>query len=194
MKPPQWFVRAIGMLDPLLSVRRSVSSNHWVIERKAVVPISEIEVLQRRESRIWRWVSNPVGDDQRNQIHKNRIAWQSLRDEVVSAQAGKRVISRPRVLTQEVYNDLCKSDLQRYGGFARFCNDIETAEERAEADGERQLSNKRQAMSGEVFSILNFLERKRTEAMNHGHRDMSYLLHGKHSKPGDAPLIQLNEF
>lgn len=193
MKPPAWFVKAIGILDPLLSVRRSAVTSHWVIERKSVMPISEVDVLRRREARLWRWINNPT-PEQKDALHKNRVAWQSLRDEVVSAEAGKRVICRPRVLTQEVYNDLCRSDIQRYGGYARFCTELETAEEKAEADLERQTSNKRQAMNGEVYSILNFLERKRSDALGQGHEDMGYLLHGRHAKPGDGPLIQLSDF
>jgi hypothetical protein len=193
VKPPAWFVKAIGILDPLLSVRRSVVTSHWVVERKSVMPISEVDVLRRREARLWRWINNPTAE-QKDALHKNRVAWQSLRDEVVSAEAGKRVICRPRVLTQEVYNDLCRSDIQRYGGYARFCTELETAEEKAEADLERQTSNKRQALSGEVYSILNFLERKRSDALGQGHQDMGYLLHGRHMKAGDAPLIQLSDF
>lgn len=193
MSVPPWFVNAIRTLDPLLSVRPSVSTSHFVIERKAVVPITELDVLKRREARLWRWVNNPT-PDQKDALHKNRVALQSLQDEVASAEKGKRVICRPRTLTQQVYNDLCRSDLQRYGGYARFCTEIETAEERHEADQERQMSNKRQAMSGEVYSILNFLERKKSDAMENGHRDMSYLLHGKHAKPEDSPLMQLSEF
>lgn len=193
MKPAAWFVKAIGIMDPLLSVRRSDVSSHWVIERKAVVPQSEIETLRRREARIWRWINFP-NEDQKQQIHKNRIAWQSLHDEVIAGEAGKRVICRPRALTQEVYNALCQSDLRRYGGFARFCTEMDTEDEKIEVDRDRMRSNQRQAMNGEVYSILNFLERKRSEALNHGHQDMGYLLHGKQSKPEDGPLIQLSDF
>lgn len=193
--PSAWFVRALGVLDPLLSVRASVSSGkHWCVERKAVVPTSEIEILRRREARLWRWINSPVDDTQRQQIHKNRVAWMSLRDELTAAEAGKRVICRPTVLTQQVYNDLCKSDFQRYGGYARFCEELETAEEAAEADQERMLSNKRQAMSGEVYDIMQFLHRRKNAEMENGHRDLKYLLHGRHSAPEDKPLIQMAEF
>lgn len=193
MNAPQWFIKAIAILDPLLTVRRSEVSNHWVIERTAVIPPSEVEILRRRTARIWRWVTFP-NEEQKKQIHKNRIAWQAIADELKSAEVGKRVICRPRDLTTEVYDGLCRSDFRRYGGYARFCNDLEAGEERYEADQERVMSNKRRAVNGEVYSILEFLDRKQSEKLNHGHQDMSYLLHGKHSKPGDAPLIQLSDF
>src|ERR1700677_4914733 len=108
MKPPAWFVRAIGIMDPMLSVRRSIVTNHWVIERKGVFVGSEIETMKRRRDRIYRWITFP-NETQKQQLHKNRVEWQSLVDEVESAEHGKRVIGRPRVLNQQVYDDLCKS-------------------------------------------------------------------------------------
>ncbi len=196
MKPPKWFVDAVALLDPLISIRHSITTSHWVIERKAVIPGSEIETLRRREARVRRWITFP-NEDQKKNIHKNRIEWQNLADEVDSAQRGKRVICRPRVLNAQVYNDLCASDIQRYGGFARFCTEIEQAEEKREADLERMTSNKRVAMNAEVYDILNFLERKKSDAMANrpeSELDLSYLLHGRHAQPGDAPLMQLADF
>lgn len=193
MKPPAWFIKAIEILDPLLSVRRSQVSAHWVIERKAVIPITELDTLRRRTARVWRWIHFP-NEEQKKQLHANRVSWQALQDEVTSAELGKRVICRPRVLNQQVYNDLCQSDIRRYGGYARFCTDMEQAEERREADVERMTSNKRQAMNGEVYDMLNFMERRRSAELGHGHQDLAYLLHGRHSQPGDAPVIQLTDF
>lgn len=196
MKPAAWFIKALGILDPLLSVRSSVVTSHFVIERKAVILGSELETLRRRRDRMYRWITFP-NEDQKKQIHKNRMAWQSLCDEVESAEHGKRVIVRPRALNQEVYDGLCRSDFRRYGGAARFCTELEQEEERLEADVERMLSNKRCAMNAEIFDIMNFLERKKSDAMANrpeSELDLSYLLHGRHSKPGDAPLVQLADF
>lgn len=193
MRPPAWFVKSIGILDPLLSVRRSTVSSHWVIERKGVIAPSEVETLKRRRDRVWRWVTFP-NEDQKKQIHQNRIGWQSLSDEVVSAEAGKRVICRPRELTQAVYNDLCASDMKRYGGAARYCTQLEQDEERREADVERMASNRRQAMNAEIYDMMKFLDSKKSDAMANGHQDLGYLLHGRHTKAGDAPLIQLTDF
>lgn len=196
-RAPEWFVRAITSMDSLLSVRESVSSTaHWVIERKGVVTPSEIESTRRRRDRIWRWIHFP-NETQKAQLHQNRLGWQSLADEVEALEHGKRVICRPRVLNQQVYNDLCKSDIRRYGGAARYCTDLEQAEERHEADTERILSNKRTAMNAEIFDMMRFLDRKKTDAMCNrpeSELDLRYLLHGRHSKPGDAPVIQLTDF
>ena len=196
MKPSAWFVRALGILDPLLSVRRSVVTSHWVIERKAYIAPSEVATLRRRRDRIARWINFP-NENQKEQLHKNRKAWQSLCDEVASAEQGKRVIVRPRALTQEVYDGLCRSDFRRYGGAARFCTQLEQEEERRDADYERMMSNKRTAMNAECYDIINFLERRKSDAMANRPEtelDLRYLLHGKNSKTGDAPLIQLSEF
>lgn len=193
MIAPKWFTDAIALLDPLLSVRKSVVTSHWVVERKAVIPASEIQILIRRRDRMWRWITSPT-TEQKEQIHKNRVAWQNLCDEVESAQHGKRVICRPRWLDQTVYNGLCQSDIQRYGGFARFCTELEQEEERIEADQERMQSNKRVAMNAEVYDILNFLNRKKGSELDNGHQDLKYLLHGRHTAEGDAPLISLTDF
>lgn len=115
-------------------------------------------------------------------------------DEVCSAEQQKRVICRPRALNQEVYNSLCQSDFQRYGGFARYCTQMEQEEERLEAEQERIMSNKRQAMNAEVYDILQFLHRKRGAALDQGHQDLKYLLHGRHTVEGDAPVVQLSDF
>ena len=193
---PKWFTDALAILDPLLSVRKSIVTSHYVIERRAVIPASEIEILRRRRDRVWRWINFPNAEQQK-QLHKNRQNWQSLCDEVASAEQGKRVICRPRWLDREVYNGLCQADMQRYGGYARFCSELEAQEERIEAEHERVMSNKRQAMNAEVYSILEFLERKRSDAMANrpeAELDLNYLLHGRHAKAGDAPLIQLADF
>lgn len=190
--PPAWFVKAIITMDRMLSVRESVSSSaHWVIERKAVIAPSEIATLIRRRDRVWRWVTFP-NETQKQQLHQNRILWQSLADEVESAEHGKRVICRPRVLNQQVYNDLCSADIRRFGGAARYCTELEQQEERLDAEKERILANKRTAFNAEVYDILNFLERRKTDAMENGHTDLGYLLHGKHSK--GSPVFTLDQF
>jgi|ERR1017187_7308388 hypothetical protein len=190
---PQWFIRALAAMDPLLSVRKSIVTSHWVIERKAVIGGPEIETLRRRRDRIGRWINFPNAV-QKEQLHENRKMWQSLVDEVCSAEQQKRIICRPRWLDQEVYNSLIQSDYQRYGGAARYCTQLEQEEERLEAEQERILSNKRQALNAEVFDILSFLNRKRGAAMDHGHQDLKYLLHGKHTTEGDAPVVTLSDF
>jgi hypothetical protein len=190
---PEWFVKALAAMDPLMSIRRSIVTSHWVLERKAVILSSEIETLRRRRDRMRRWISSP-NQIQQDQIKKNTKEWESLVDEVCSAEQQKRVICRPRFLDQKVYNDLCQADFQRYGGFARYCTELEQEEERLEAEQERILSNKRQAMNAEVYDMLDFLYRKRGAALDHGHQDLKYLLHGQHTKNGDKPIVTLSDF
>lgn len=194
MKPPAWFIKSIGILDPLLSVRKSIVTSHWVIERAGYITASELATLIRRRDRTYRWITYP-NEDQKKQIHQNRLQWQSLMDEVESAQHGKRIISRPRVLNQGVYDDLCKSDIRRYGGHARFSTKLEQEEERREADQERQADNRRRAFNGEVFDMMDFVYRKRANLLDHGEdKDLKYLLHGKRTQQGDEPIIRLTDF
>ena len=194
MKPPAWFVKAIGIMDPLLSVRKSIVTSHYVIERKGYISQSEIATLIRRRDRTYRWITYP-NEDQRKNLHANRQQWQSLMDEVESAQHGKRIIGRPRALTQEVYNDLCRTDIKRYGGHARFSTMLEQEEERREADQERMMDNRRRALNAETYDMMSFLRRKRANLLDHGEdKDLKYLLHGKRTQPGDEPLVKLTDF
>jgi len=192
MNPPQWFVRALENLDPLLRVRWGQVRAHWVIERKGVIPAQEIETLQRRERRLFGWITYP-NPKQVEAIHKNRITWMNVAEELASARRGYRVICMPTVLNNQVFTDLCRSDFQRYGGFARFCDQMEAEEAFAENDAERQLANKRRAMNGEVYDIMNFLNRKKSDAMENGHTDLNYLLHGTQGE-GAKPVLTLAEF
>lgn len=190
MRPPQWFVKALGILDPLLSVRRSVVTSHWVIERNAVILESEVATIIRRRDRMWKWINFPT-ESQKEQIHQNRKEWQSLMDEVESAQRQKRVICRPRVLNQGVYDDLCFSDYRRYGGYARYCTQLEQEEERRDAEVERLLENKRKVMHSEVFEILRFLHDKKGSLLDNNEQDLNYLLHGKRTTEETKPHIVL---
>lgn len=189
MKPPVWFTKALAVLDSNLRVRRSISSERWVIERKGFVPPTEIEILRRRSARLYSWLAD---QSKAKDLDKNKKLWKSVKDELDSAEAGYRVICTPNDLTPQVYNDLCQSDMQRYGGFARFCDEIEAAEAKAEIEADRVMTNRHIAFNNEVFDILSFMERKR--AVSHQGKDLNYWLHGKKTQPGDGPLITLTDF
>ena len=190
MRPPQWFVKAIGILDPLLSIRHSIVTSHWVIERKAVILESEVETIRRRRDRMWKWINYP-NERQKEQIHQNRKEWQSLVDEADSAERQKRVICRPRVLNQGVYDGLCNSDFRRYGGYARYCTELEQEEERREAEVERILENKRRVVHSEVYDILKFLQDKKGALLDRNEQDLHYMLHGTRTTENTAPHIVL---
>jgi len=190
MKPPAWFIKAIGILDPLLSVRKSIVTSHWVIERKAVIVDTEIQTIKRRRDRMYKWITYP-NEHQKEQIHQNRKEWSSLVDEADSAERQKRVICRPRELSQAVYNDLCQSDYRRYGGYARFCTQLEQEEERREAEIERIMENKRKVVHSEVYDILKFLQDKKGSLLDRNEQDLNYLLHGKRTTEETKPHIVL---
>lgn len=189
MKPPVWFTKALSILDSQLRVRRSQAAERWVIERKGFVPLTEIEILRRRTARLYTWLSDP---NKANDLVKNTATWKSVKDELDSADAGYRVICTPNDLNTDVYNDLCRSDMQRYGGFARFCDEVEAKEAKDDLEAERVMTNKHLAFGNEVFDILRFMENKR--AVAHQGKDLNWWLHGKTTQPGDAPLIQLTDF
>lgn len=192
MRAPEWFVKAVGILDPLINIRRSIVTNHWVLERKAVILDSEIQTIRRRRDRMWKWINFP-NERQKEQIHQNRKEWSSLMDEVESAERQKRVICRPRVLNQGVYDGLCNSDFRRYGGYARYCTELEQEEERREAEVERILENKRRVVHSEVYDILKFLQDKKGALLDRNEQDLHYMLHGTRTTENTAPHIILSD-
>jgi hypothetical protein len=192
MMPPVWFVKAIGLLDPLLSIRHSLVTSHWVIERQGIILDTEVQTIKRRRDRMWKWINYPNAR-QKEQIHQNRKEWQSLVDEADSAERQKRVICRPRVLNQGVYDDLCQSDFRRYGGYARYCTQMEQEEERREAEVERLLENKRKVLHGEVYDILKFLQEKKGSLLDRNEQDLHYMLHGTHATENTTPHIVLSD-
>lgn len=191
MHPPAWFSKSLTVLDSQLRVRRSHATDRWVIDRKGFVPGTELEILRRRCDRLYSWLSDPNKVADRG---TNLKTWKSVKDEMDSAETGYRVICTPTDLNPGVFNDLCQADMQRYGGYARFCDAIEADEAKAELEQERTTSNKRVAMNAEVFDVLNFLGRKRAVAEDSHETDLRYMLHGKRTQPGDAPLITLTDF
>lgn len=190
---PKWFSTLLVNMDPLLSIRRSVSTSNWVIDRKGVIQGSEIETLRRRRDRVHRWITTP-NESQKLQIHQNRMLYNSLCDEVFSAEHGNRVIVCPKELNTHVYEALCRSDIKRYGGCARYSTALEQQAERDDADQERMASNRRQAVNAEVYDILGFLERKKGALLDNNEQDLGYMLHGRRTKPGDRAVVTLTDF
>lgn len=194
-KPAAWFVRALNLLDPLLRVRWGSAPAMWVIDRKAVIPDHELHYLRRKDDQAWKncQPENIPVDSKQDEIHKRRMRWQSVHEELVSAEDGRRVLFTTKVLNQTTYDWICQSDIKRYGGYARFADAVEAEEDRLQADHERVMENKRLAMNAEVYDIINFLRRKRAVAMDNNEQDLKYLLHGTRTKEGDKPLVQLTD-
>ena len=195
MRPPEWFVKAIGILDPLLSVHWSDATAQFVIDRKAVLAPTELHYLRKKEAGLWfqSQAQNLPTDTSTNVLHQNRIKWLGIKAELESAEAGRRVIFTTKELTPKTYEYLCASDIRNYGGYARFADDLEAEEARAESERERVMDNKSRAIHGEVYDMINFLHRKKGAYLDQNCQDMKFMLHGKRADPGDEPLIKLAE-
>lgn len=161
-----------------------------MIDRQAILGPNELFYLRRRCARARNYWENPPADHTEANLHKHRLAWLNLLDEIASAEAGRRVIIIVNELNQAVYDMLCASDLQRFGGYARFADELEAFESRTEADQERVLRNKRLAISSETYDMLNFIWDKKSDMLENGEKNLGKLLHGKKS---EGPLIQLSE-
>lgn len=171
--PPSGFVRTLGLLDPLLSLRWGEGLGQWVVERKAVnfLP-SEKGYMVRRRERLGRLhAANP------NDV-KTRDKFRNVCEEVISMQDGKRVILFTRDLNSHVYDALCLANIQKYGGYSRYCDKLEAEEEATEARLERAQANRREDASREMFEQVKFIENKKLSRMITGHKDLNSLLHG----------------
>lgn len=191
--PPAWFVSALHILDPLLSVRWGDVIGQWVIERKAVIPQSEIDFLKKRLERTRRMVTHP-GEMNEQSLMSARRTYVGVSEEYTSARNGKRVILYTPDLNQSVYDQLVASDMQRYGGYARYLDAVEVAEERREREQQRVTDNKVHAANLETYDMLNFMWRKKENMLLNGERDMRYILHGKRTTRESEPLIKLTDF
>src|SRR5271169_1249477 len=122
--PNSGFVASLKLMDSCLDVRWGTIISQWIIERKAIIPETEMGYLCKREARL-----NAIVHDETHSQAKSKFRdWQSCAEEVVSARAGKRVVMITSVLSQQIFNALCQSDLHRYGGYSRFADELEAAE------------------------------------------------------------------
>lgn len=191
---PQWFNRSLTALDSLLSARWGDASKSWVIQRKAYIPESELAFMIRQEARLRTLAFTPAKDAGDRKIYHDRQNWISCAEELASAQTGSRVIFTTKHLNHDVFKMLCQSDIQGYGGYARFADMVEKEEERAEAEKERVNTNKRAAINGEVHDILRFLTRKKGVLLDQNEQDLRYMLHGQRSTPDSPELLPAKEF
>lgn len=182
--PNNGFLASLAALDSLLSVRWGDFVGQWVIERVAYIYPGEIGYMERRMERLRRLINRKNGQKRDHYLSQ----WRQLHEELLAAKAGKRVILIVPELNARVYDMLCASDMQKYGGYARIADEIEAREAAEEARQERTLEDERRVISSEVYSMLNFIWRKRETALLHGEQNMGMLLHGKRST---QPVIQL---
>lgn len=181
MRPSESFTRMLEIMDPLLSVRWGPHVGSWVIERKAVLQPDEVFYLRRRAERLTRKVALANA----KQADKDTLA--GILEELTAAEANKRVILFTPSLNDRVYNQLCLSDIRRYGGYSRYCDEMERNEEAKEADRERQLMEWKIARSKEAARVIRFLEDKRATQLQHGGRTVAEMLGTKDYLPRELP-------
>lgn len=191
---PAWFAQALTALDSHLSVRWGSDAGAWVIQRKAFIPESELGYLIRQEGRLRTLAFTPAKDSGDRKIYHDRQSWLSCVEELKSARVSCRVIFTTKVLNDQIFKALCQTDIKRYGGYARFADALEAEEDREERERERIAGNKRDALNGEVHSILRFLVNKRGSLLDQNEQDLRFMLHGKRTKQGDGELLPLKEF
>lgn len=173
---PEVFQKALNSFDPLLSVRRGRALNKsWVIERKAFIPPSELDFLARRQERAFRSASKKQATKPQEYAKAYDLACQ-IREEYEAAREGKRVVIFVTDLDRRVFDALALGDVQRYGGFSRFINELEGRESARETDEKRMNSNENEAISKDAYEKMNFLwDRRQTELID-GKTNMKELL------------------
>ena len=122
MRPPEWFVSALGAMDTLLRLRWGSHVGAWVIDRQAVTPITELKWLIKRRDRLQRWSRQDAKEAQK---HKKDIA--SLSEEIVSMQSvpPRRVVLIVSELNPQTLASLQLGDIHRYGGYSRYADEME---------------------------------------------------------------------
>lgn len=162
--PTEGFINSLHSFDPLLSVRWGDHIGRWVIERKAYIGDTEIWFLTRRTERFRKRVTSDSDNV------KFREAYDEIREELIAANNGRRVILMPKELGSQCFNALALMDINRWGGYSRMADELEKQEATQEKDQERMLANERQALNKHSHDIMNFLWRKRlTELANGAH-------------------------
>ena len=181
MRPPDWFIRALALLDPDLRVRWG-GTGRWVVEQKSFVPPSEIYYLKRREARLAGWVAAPKVDQSAETTEKNLVTWQDLAERLASAGDGYRVLFYPERLDQQAYEQIVLGQHARYGGYSAFFDKLEEKE----AEEERKLAarhqSKRENVAGEFYDIVDFIGRKKIGDLAAGTKTLGEIVHGDRSR------------
>lgn len=169
------FTRALELLDPLLQLRWGNVIKQWVIERKGHIGESEVAFLRKRKARL----EMILADDTIPNRERNLATYKGVAEEYESAREGRRVILMAQQLTNKLYDHLCLSDMQRYGGYSRFADELEAHEAEEKKKRERAAETLRMETHREVFDALNHVWRRNETALLNGERDMNVLLHGE---------------
>jgi len=167
------FQNACSSFDPLLSFRWSSRIGKWVVDRKALIPGTEIAFLNRRiallESAARRAKTARSDSTVDSELHQTV-------EELVSAKKGKRIVFFTETLDKRTFDALALSDLRRYGGYSRFADELEKNEALASKEGDRMFRNHMEGVHKETYEVLSFLDRKRSTELEHGERRLKVLL------------------
>lgn len=167
------FQSACSSFDPLLSFRKSSRLGKWVVERKSLIPGTEIAFLARRVGRLE--AAARRAKTSRSDSSVNYELAQTI-EELVSARDGKRVVFFTPTLDGRTFDALALSDIQRYGGYSRFADELEKSEALALKEGNRMFRNHMEGVHKDAYEILDFLDRKRSSELEHGERRLKVLL------------------
>ena len=168
------FERMLGLMDSKLRVRWGAATGSWVIDRTAWIPLTERQWLERRLEHARRLCTGTPNPDE-----TYITAYKNLVEEVASMRDGRRVVFFATKLNNDTFNAICASDIQAYGGYSRFADELEKEEDAATERINRDLANKRENLHRETFDALNFMLTKRETQLLHGEKDLNTLLHGR---------------
>lgn len=173
---PEGFLNSLKTMDRALDIRWGAVIGKWVVERRAYLGHEELAFLKRRSARterISRYKSS-VGSADAPRV---KAIYEQLAEEYASGVRGCRIIVYATELNDQLFRLLAASDYQRYGGYSRFVDEADAAEERALADAERQEANKREAIHKDTFDKLNFAWKHReTQLLDPRGRTLSEII------------------
>lgn len=167
------FQAACNSFDPLLSFRWSSRIGKWVVDRKALIPGTEIAFLTRRISRLEDAARRAKTSNSDSVVDSELY---QTAEELVSAREGKRIVFFTKTLDSRTFDALAFSDIRRYGGYSRFADELEKSEALASEEGNRMFRNHMEGIHKETYEILSFLDRKRSTELERGERRLEVLL------------------
>lgn len=186
---PAGFRACVSRFDTQLDVRWGEALHQWVVDRTSVIPQNEMEYLQKRKERLERRLRTnpktriqlPNGEEDTvsldtEGLKKLEYLYRQVYEEWISAKRGRRVILFASHLTTEIVDALMLSDIKRYGGYSRFADELEYQEDKLEEARASAFRRENEENHRRVYSILDFLNRKRLTEMDHGERDLKKLL------------------
>lgn len=167
------FQSSLQSFDPLLSLRWGPTVQQWVIQRKSLIPDSEMIFLRNERARSFKRLTPSSSE-------KERTRFAGIAEEHDSALQGCRVILFINAFNAEVFNTLALGDIKRYGGYSRYTDKQDELIAQQEAIKEKERENQRAIIHGESWGrrgIYDFLMRKKqTDIHQFGIRDMRTLL------------------